>query len=467
MKRRYGFSIHGNGFLGPRGANPRSVLARRFIFTPFSVLDARQGAWQARKRLWKRCLKIKGAAGRFENARGFGSQTGKYYNFYQMKRDLEKELRRKLTTREAIKELIVRGLITKHTQRPGKAPKEKAAYAIGSKESWNKKQKEKSLYGTDETPQGRLERMRLRDGQVRSSDGTKQPRGARSGGVDGRGLGCLNRKFRSRDDEWFQTKRATRDNAWVKEHIKSGCAQDIDGDGSSVFDPVLCELMYRWFCPIGGRVLDPFCGGSTSGMIAGMLGYRFTGIDTRPEQVLANIPQADGIKELAHQPEWYCGDSSEIDKIIPQKRKFDLLWTDPPYFDLEMYGGADRNDGSMYSTYPEFLRWYRRIIRRSLNRLRNNRFAAIKIGEVRGKNGAYLNFVGDTIQMFIDLGLHYYNEIILETAVGSLPVRMSKQFQVSRKIGKTHQNVLIFWKGDLKAIKGIFKDIKINYELKH
>lgn len=30
------------------------------------------------------------------------------------------------------------------------------------------------------------------------------------------------------------------------------------GEGSSIFDPVVCKLAYRWFCPHGGMVLDPF-----------------------------------------------------------------------------------------------------------------------------------------------------------------------------------------------------------------
>src|SRR6185312_14739715 len=33
-------------------ALPRVTLADRFIVPPFSVLDARQGYWQARKRAW-------------------------------------------------------------------------------------------------------------------------------------------------------------------------------------------------------------------------------------------------------------------------------------------------------------------------------------------------------------------------------------------------------------------------------
>ncbi len=39
---------------------------------------------------------------------------------------------------------------------------------------------------------------------------------------------------------------------------------------------------------------------------------------------------------------------------------------------------------------------------------------------------------------------------ILVTAAGSLPIRAGKQFRAGRKLGKTHQNVLTFVKGDPK-----------------
>jgi hypothetical protein len=58
--------------------------------------------------------------------------------------------------------------------------------------------------------------------------------------------------------------------------------------------------------------------------------------------------------------------------------------------------------------------------------------------------------VGDTVQAFRDAGLSYYNEAILVTMAGSVPIRAGKQFTASRKLGKTHQNVLIFVKGDAK-----------------
>ena len=38
---------------------------------------------------------------------------------------------------------------------------------------------------------------------------------------------------------------------------------------TSIFDPVLCELAYRWFCPSGGKIIDPFAGGSVRGIVGG------------------------------------------------------------------------------------------------------------------------------------------------------------------------------------------------------
>ena len=51
--------------------------------------------------------------------------------------------------------------------------------------------------------------------------------------------------------------------------------------GTSIFDPALCEVLYNWFCPDNGTILDPFAGGSVRGIVANYLGYKYTGIDIR------------------------------------------------------------------------------------------------------------------------------------------------------------------------------------------
>lgn len=91
--------------------------------------------------------------------------------------------------------------------------------------------------------------------------------------------------------------------------------------------------------------------------------------------------------------------------------------------------------------------------------LKSDRFAVFVVGEVRDKFGVYRSFVPDTIAAFQEAGLHYYNEMILVNNIGSLAMRAGKQFSNSRKIGKQHQNVLVFYKGDLSKIKENFPEL--------
>ena len=57
--------------------------------------------------------------------------------------------------------------------------------------------------------------------------------------------------------------------------------------GTSIFDPVLCEVVYRWWSGRGATVLDPFAGGSVRGIVAGALGRRYYGMDLSATQVEA------------------------------------------------------------------------------------------------------------------------------------------------------------------------------------
>jgi len=79
-----------------------------------------------------------------------------------------------------------------------------------------------------------------------------------------------------------------------------------------------------------------------------------------------------------------------------------------------------------------------------------DRFACFVVGDYRCKKGFYRNFVGETVVAFEAAGARFYNEAILVTSVGSLPVRITKQFKAGRKLGKTRQNILVFCKGDPK-----------------
>ena len=82
--------------------------------------------------------------------------------------------------------------------------------------------------------------------------------------------------------------------------------------GVSIFDPALCELMYNWYCPEGGTILDPFAGGSVRGVVAHHLGFKYTGIDIREEQVESNVSQCKTLLSANNQPQYIAGDSNKV-----------------------------------------------------------------------------------------------------------------------------------------------------------
>lgn len=215
--------------------------------------------------------------------------------------------------------------------------------------------------------------------------------------------------------------------------------------GTSIFDPVLTELCYRWFCGKGGRICDPFAGGSVRGIVASVLGYQYTGFELRAEQVAANVAQG-ALLCPALPPVWVTGDSAQT--LPAWDGAADFIFSCPPYGDLEVYSDLPQDLSAM--THEEFLAGYRAIIAAAVAKLKPDRFAAFVVGDYRCKKGFYRNFVGETVAAFEVAGARFYNEAILVTAVGSLPIRVGKQFKSGRKLGKTHQNILVFCKGDPK-----------------
>lgn len=339
-------------------------LADEFLVAPFSVLNAREGWWQERKRAWL--------------GLGIQSEVGRGGNL----------IKRSLPDRLAI---II----------PGHYRKAKAFI-----EKWR--------------GQG------LTDDQIEAKaielHGKPKSQSARTFGQD----------------------------LMRGEHVVGEEGGDESQTGTSIFDPVLCELSYLWFCPPKGRILDPFAGGSVRGIVAGRLGRDYLGIDLRPEQVDANRDQWARIKQRRDgKVEWLQGDSRDVLSVAREDGPpdgFDFVFSCPPYGDLEVYSDDPADLSTM--DFGEFVSAYQSIIQRAVAKLQDDRFACFVVGDFRDKAGFYRDFVSATIRAFETAGARLYNEAIIVTATGSLAIRAGKQFRASRKLGKTHQNVLVFVKGD-------------------
>jgi DNA modification methylase len=284
-------------------------------------------------------------------------------------------------------------------------------------------------------------------------------------------LNTISWDWQRRKDEWevlFKDSTEGRDvkryNATPTNTFSARGADVKKAESISEFDPYLCELMYRWFSNKGDKILDPFAGGCVRGVVSSVLGRDYYGVDLSLEQIDANYIALNNIRDRYTQDDagdimWRRGDSEEILKNLSPK--FDMVLTCPPYYNLEKYSN-DPKDLSNLSTYEKFLHKYTIILEHSARLLKENSFFVIVVSEIRADsqsiaNSQYLGFVPDTIRILRDVcNLKYYNEIILENAIGSLPIRAPKYFVQSRKIGRHHQNILVFYKGDIENIADKF-----------
>ncbi len=382
-KAKPGPALFGTDLFGePLGQRDHSTLGKAFLLPPFSVLNAREGWWQERKKAWI-ALGIKSEVGRGANTLGLSAECEEY------------------------------------RKSNGNYDKCGAVQPTGA--------------GLTAGQEARRQAEKTARTEGSGGPGTLQAGYKNGKAIAGGGTG-KNSAFMFRTEAGYRP---------LQEISETGEPPE-GASGTSIFDPVICELAYRWFCPAGGTILDPFAGGSVRGIVAAQLGYRYYGIELRPEQVAANRQQVDAICPESP-PVYAVGDSRVELANTPQA---DFLFSCPPYGDLEVYSDIPADLSAM--PWNAFVDAYRAIIAKACERLKLNRFAAWCIGDFRGPDGCYRNFVGLTVEAFGAAGLRLYNEAILITAVGSLPIRVGKQFAGGRKLGKTHQNVLVFVKGDWK-----------------
>jgi hypothetical protein len=225
----------------------------------------------------------------------------------------------------------------------------------------------------------------------------------------------------------------------------------------SILDPVLCEVLLSWFgMPTGitPKCFDPFAGDTSFGFVAATKGCEFTGIELRPEQVAINQDRCEGMAA-----KYICDDGKNVAQHIEPNSQ-DFLFSCPPYYDLEIY--SDRpDDASNQPTYADFFKILDKAFSDACKCLKENRFAAIVVSNIRDKkSGHYRNFVDDVIRLFQRNGLAFYNDIILMDALGSAPRRAAHNMAF-RKVVKVHQNVLVFYKGDVSKIKELYPDSEV------
>lgn len=188
--------------------------------------------------------------------------------------------------------------------------------------------------------------------------------------------------FDARKGDWLDRKRLWNDKigdtgqarddakAMTTEHIAENYGMKSQ-KGTSILDPVLSEVILKWFTPYNNcNCFDCFAGDTVFGYVSSYLGHNFTGIELRQEQVDFNTQHTDGLP-----CKYICDDGRNVSQHIGAETQ-DLLFSCPPYYDLEVYSDLE-NDASNQETYEDFYNILDTAFTNAIGCLKENRFAVI------------------------------------------------------------------------------------------
>lgn len=184
-------------------------------------------------------------------------------------------------------------------------------------------------------------------------------------------------------------------------------------------DPVLAEIMVRWFCPNNGKVFDCFEEDAVFNFVSKKLGNEVTNI----------VPEGKKISEIAL-----------------KNNSQDMFFTCLSF---------DENEEDCFFIYNDI----KKAFSSAINCLKEDRFAIVVASNTRNGEGVYNDICWHITKVMEWLGLCFYNDIVLLNSVGIMATRAWRFFNSNRKVWRCHQQVLVYYKGNLKNIKSNFEPL--------
>jgi len=149
-----------------------------------------------------------------------------------------------------------------------------------------------------------------------------------------------------------------------------------------VFRPAVAKLMYETYCPKGGRVWDPCAGWGGRLMGAAAAGVEYVGTDVEPETVVGNQKLAEALgyeAQVVLQP----AQTFKVPEV-------DMVFTSPPYFNVEHYGESEAQSFRSFSTFEKWIEGFMKpLIQRSHEGLRKGGVLALNVADVRHRKEVF------------------------------------------------------------------------------
>lgn len=219
---------------------------------------------------------------------------------------------------------------------------------------------------------------------------------------------------------------------------RSEDAEYLPGLRFSEFHPMLAEFIVKYWSLKGHKIIDPFAGRATRGMIATTYGRHYTGYEIAPStQKWAN----EKVQELDPESKVILGDGTILEHET--EATFDMAFTCPPYHRLEKYESV-RGQLSDIKDYDKFLRAIR-ITGMNVKRvLKSGSFFCWVCADWRdGK--AFRLFHIDSIKLFEEIGFITHDIVIIQN-ISPFAALQAGKVAANRYTSKIHEYLLVFRK---------------------
>lgn len=231
--------------------------------------------------------------------------------------------------------------------------------------------------------------------------------------------------------------------SYITGNISQGVILTPNKKSISQFPLELAKRIVGFWSNRGDKVFDPFSGMGERMQITAYMGRDYYGYDISKKFHLQKeqLRNAESSFKFDGERNLYLRDSRMVE--FPDNY-FDLVMTSPPYYDVEVKAYGDEPEQLGYAGgYDSFLNEYEKCIKESIRVLKNGKYIAWIVGDFR-KNGRLFSYHSDTISLFEKNGAVLHDLIIYE--VGTLAAAFLKPLIEQKRMGKTHEYILIFKK---------------------
>ena len=220
---------------------------------------------------------------------------------------------------------------------------------------------------------------------------------------------------------------------------RSGATKYLPGLRYSRFHPHLAEVCIRYWSLEGDRIVDPFAGRATRGVIATLLGRHYEGYEISPasqergHQQIASIDSSSLVR---------LGDGCAMAETTAESA--DLVFTCPPYHRLERYESVP-NQLSDILSYEAFLTRMAEAAANIMRVLKPGRWAVIVVADWRDGR-AFRLFHVDLINIMRErVGVDVHDIMVIHNNSPFAPLQAGK-VAAKRYTSKVHEYALVFRK---------------------